>query len=116
LALGHNPVLDPEILAGMRIGPTRNVAGGKDFRYASLQVFVDDDAPIDLQLCALRQLEPRPYTDTDDDQIGLQRCPAFELDVNSIDCRRGLLKMKYDAVIFMELSYEIAELAAEHAF
>jgi hypothetical protein len=36
-------VLDPEILAIMRVGPTRNVAGGKDFRCAGLQEFVDDD-------------------------------------------------------------------------
>ena len=30
LALGDNPVLDPDALAGMRIGPARDVAGGEN--------------------------------------------------------------------------------------
>src|SRR5258705_38277 len=28
LAFGHHPMLDPDILAGMRIGPARDIAGG----------------------------------------------------------------------------------------
>jgi hypothetical protein len=44
LALRHNPMLDPLTTAGMRIGPARNIAGCKDFRRASLEVFIYNNA------------------------------------------------------------------------
>ena len=35
LPLRQDPMLDPQVLAGMGIGPPRDVAGGKDTRHAA---------------------------------------------------------------------------------
>src|SRR5258707_11564354 len=48
LPLGHDPMLDPQILAGTGIGPPRDVAGGKDSRHAGFKVFIHRDAAIEL--------------------------------------------------------------------
>ena len=49
LPLGHDPMLDPQILAGMGIGPARDVAGGKDPRHAGFEVFIHRDAAIEFE-------------------------------------------------------------------
>src|SRR6516162_6924398 len=116
LPLGHDPMLDPQILAGMRIGPARNVAGGKDSRRTGFKVFVHRDAAIDLETGALGQLDARPHPNADDDEVGRQRRAAFELDVLAIDRRRRLLEMEDDAVLLVNRAYEIAKFAPEHAF
>src|SRR5688572_24601515 len=46
LALGHHPVLDADALAGERIRPARDVAGGEDAGDAGFEVLVDRDATI----------------------------------------------------------------------
>src|SRR6202035_2273554 len=52
LTLGHNPMLDPDVLARMRIGPARNVSGCIYSRYAGLEIFVDGDAAVNFDACA----------------------------------------------------------------
>jgi hypothetical protein len=44
LALGHDPVLDADALAAVRIGPARDVAGGEDAGGTGLEILVDGDA------------------------------------------------------------------------
>src|SRR5262245_62628642 len=61
LPLGHDPMLDPQILAGMGIGPPRDVAGGKDSRRTGFKIFVHCDAAIDLETGALGQLDAGPH-------------------------------------------------------
>src|SRR5262245_59935956 len=65
LSLGHNPMLDSKALAGVDIRPPRYVTRGEDSRCARLKVFVHDDAAVDLQTGALRQLDPRANADAD---------------------------------------------------
>ena len=60
-------MLDPKIFVCVRVGPTCNVTGGKNTRYAGFEVLVNDDAPVSLQAGALGQLQPRPYANSDDD-------------------------------------------------
>src|SRR5262245_1259964 len=57
LPLGHDPMLDPQVLAGIGIGPPRDVTGGKDSRHAGFKVFIHRDAAIDLETGALGQLD-----------------------------------------------------------
>src|SRR6516164_10583371 len=116
LPLGHDPMLDPQILAGMAIGPPRDVAGGKDTRHAGFKVFIHCDAAIDLETGALSQLDSRPHPNADDDEIGQQCRAIFELDVSAVDRRRRLLEMEYDAVFLVNRAYDIAEFASQHAF
>src|SRR5262245_44615220 len=116
LPLGHDPMLDPQILAGMGVGPARDVAGGKDSRHARFKVFIHRDAAIDLETGALSQLDSRPHPNADDDEVGRQCRAAFELDVSAIDRGCRLLEMEYDAVLLVNRAYEIAKFAPEHAF
>src|SRR5262249_12041938 len=116
LPLGHDPMLDPQILAGMGVGPARDVAGGKDSRHARFKVFIHRDAAIDLETGALSQLDSRPPPNADDDEVGRQCRAAFELDVSAIDRSCRLLEMEYDAVLLVNRAYEIAKFAPEHAF
>src|SRR5215472_10538068 len=107
LPLGHDPMLDPQILAGMGVGPARDVAGGKDSRHARFKVFIHRDAAIDLETGALSQLDSRPHPNADDDEVGRQCRAAFELDVSAIDRGCRLLEMEYDAVLLVNRAYEI---------
>ncbi len=109
-------MFDPQILAGMGIGPPRDVAGGKDSRHAGFKVFIHCDAAIDLETGALSQLDSRPHPNADDDEVGRHCRAAFELDVPAIDRRRRLLEMEYDAVLLVNRAYDIAKFAPEHAF
>src|SRR5262249_9899468 len=116
LPLGHDPMLDPQSLAGMGIGPARDVAGGKDSRHAGFKVFIHCDAAIDLETGALGQLDSRPHPNADDDEIGRQCRAAFEPDVGGVDRACRLLEMECDAVLLVDRAYEIAKFASEHAF
>src|SRR5262249_11428814 len=46
LPLGDDPMLDANVVAGVRIGPSRDIAGGEDPGSARLEVLVDGDAVI----------------------------------------------------------------------
>src|SRR5262249_47147685 len=116
LPLGHDPMLDPQILAGMGIGPPRDVAGGKDTRRGGFKVFVHRDAAIEFKTGALGELGSRPHPNADDDEVGRQCRTAFELDVSAIDRRRRLLEMEDDAVLLVNRSYKIAKFTPQHAF
>ena len=85
MTLGDNPVLDPEVLAGMRVGPARDVAGGINVRYAGLEVFVDSDPAIKFHACAFGQLEPGPYAHANDNHIGGECRAALELCICSFN-------------------------------
>src|SRR5262245_52320187 len=116
LPLGHDPMLDPQVLAGVGIGPPRDVAGGKDSRHTGFKVFIHRDAAVDLKAGTLGQLDSRPHPDADDDEVARQCRAAFELDVPAIDRGCRLLEMEYDTVLLVNRAYEIAKPAPEHAF
>ena len=78
LTLGHDPMLDPEILAGMGVRPPCDIAGGKDPRHAGFEVFVHSDTPVGLNPSSFGELNPWAHADTDDHEIRCQRCTAPE--------------------------------------
>src|SRR5262249_33136787 len=116
LPLGHDPMLDPQVLAGMGIGPPRDVAGGKDSRHAGFKVFIHCDAAIDLETGARSKLDSRPHPNADDDETGRQCRAAFEPDVGGVDRACRLLEMECDAVLLVDRAYEITKFTPEHAF
>src|SRR6195952_285649 len=71
LAFGHHPMLDPDALPGMWIGPTRDIARGIDSRDAGFEERVHSNAAVDLEPCLFRQAEARTHADADDHDIGL---------------------------------------------
>src|SRR5262245_66480110 len=66
LPLGHDPMLDSQILAGMGLGPSRDVAGGNDSRHAGFYVFVHRDPAIEFETGALNELGSRPRPNNED--------------------------------------------------
>src|SRR5262249_16771514 len=109
LPLGHHPMLDPQVLSGVGIGPARDIAGREDAGCARLQVCVDGDAAVDLEARALGELDARPHADADYHEVGRQRRAALELDGAGIDRGWGLPEMKHDTVLLMDGAHEIAE-------
>ena len=77
LALGHDPVLDADRLAAVRIGPARDVAGGEDAGRAGLEILVDHDAAVDREPGRLGQLDRAAARRRPHHQIGLERAAAL---------------------------------------
>ena len=50
-------MLDANSLASMRIGPARNVAGGKNTRGTGFEIFVNRNAAVDGQTCLFGKSE-----------------------------------------------------------
>ena len=70
LTLRHDPVLDPDALAGVRIRPARDVAGGKDAGSAGLEPLVHQDPAVDREAGLLRQLDVGPDADAGHHEVG----------------------------------------------
>src|SRR5262249_59499677 len=87
LALGNDPVLDADALPRVRIGPSRDVAGGEDAGDARLEEFVDEDAVVGREPGLLRDRDRRPHADAHHDAIGIERPAAAERDAASRDRR-----------------------------
>ena len=101
--------------AGMRIGPARDVAGGKDAGDAGFEIGIDGDAAIDRKAGLLGQRQPRPHADADHDQIGLERAAALERRALAVDRGDGVAEMEDDAVLLMQRADEVAHRGSEHA-
>ena len=110
---GHDPMLDPDILFRLRIGPARDVAGGKDAGRAGFEIRIDGDATIDRQSRLFGQSEARPHADADHDQIGLQRAAALQRGALALDRGDGVAEMEDHAVLLMQRAHEVAHLRAE---
>ena len=64
-------MLDADGLAGMRIGPARDIAGGIDAGNAGFAVSIHDDATIDGEAGLLGQRQTRPHADADHHEVGI---------------------------------------------
>src|SRR5262245_40745138 len=100
LALGDHPVLDPDRLARMRIGPARDVAGGEDPRRAGLEIRIDRHTAIDREACGFCEREPRTHADTGDNEIRIEHAATLELRLFVVDGSDRVFEMKDDAVLF----------------
>src|SRR5262249_22193973 len=116
LPLGHDPMLDPQMLAAIGIGPPRDVTGGKDSWHTGFKVFIHHNAPIDRETGTLSQLDSRPHPNAGDDEIGRQCRAAFKPDVGGVDRACRLLEMEHDAVLLVDRAHKIAKFTPQHAF
>src|SRR6202161_686470 len=67
LAFRHHPMLDPDIFFRMRIGPARDIAGGKDAGNAAFEEFIHRDATVEFQAGRFGQGQARTHADADHD-------------------------------------------------
>src|SRR5437762_7637646 len=89
LALSHDPVLDAHT-ARARIGPTRDVAGGKNSGDVRFQKFVDHDAVVSDNARFFGQRYIWPNADSHDHQVAIQNRSVIELHVSIFDsCGRS---------------------------
>jgi hypothetical protein len=77
-------------------------------------MLVYQHAAIEGQAGSLGELEPRPHTDAHDDEIRLELVPARKPDVPAVDRARRLAKMEDDAVLFVQVAHEVAQLRSQH--
>src|SRR5438046_8699875 len=115
LPLGHYPVLHPGP-ACARIGPARDVAGGKNSRYVRLQIFIDQNAVIGRDPCFFSKRSVRADTDSNDHQVAIQNCPVVELHLSILDGRRYSPEIKFYAVRFMSFTNQICHFTPENFF
>ena len=116
LALGHHPVLDANVLAGVRIGPARDIARGVDAGRRWFRGYAfDDDAAIDREAGLLGQRQARPHADADDHEIGLEHAAALQRRALAVDRGHGIAEMEDDAVLLVQRADEVAHLRPEHA-
>ncbi len=113
LPLGNHPMLDPNVLATVRIWPPRNVAGREDPRRARFQKGVHDDTAIDAEPSLFGEPDPRSHADAGDNEIRRQRAAAAEFHRAAVDAARGVLEMEYDAILLMEGADEVAHLRTQ---
>src|SRR5262245_41488374 len=116
LAFGHDPVLDADTLAGMRIRPSGDVTGGIDFADAGLHEGIHLDPTIDGEPGLLGQAQTRPYTDADDHQVSVDNAAALEPGTPAVDRVHADLNVNHEAMRFMERADTIAHLRPKHTF
>ena len=109
-------MLDPDVFAGVRIGPARDVARREDIRRAGLQSGVDCHAAVDREARSFRERDARAHADTDDHEIGIEHAAALQLHLLCGDALRGVFQMEDHAMLLVQLADEVAHLRPEHAF
>src|SRR5262249_27898267 len=85
LTLGHDPMLDANLIAAMRIGPPRDVAGSQNRWLARFQIGVHAHPAIHGKSGSLGEREPRANADPGDHKISLERAAAFELHLSAVN-------------------------------
>lgn len=95
LALGHDPVLDANIVPGQRVGPARDVAGGEDTRNAGFEMFVHRHATIRLDSGAFGEFDERLDADPDHNQVGANCVAVLERHFAFVDRYNALLEMEH---------------------
>jgi hypothetical protein len=73
-------MLDADRLAGMRVRPARDIAGGIDAGHAGFEEGVHRDAMIEREAGLLGKPQPGPDTDAGDDKISIERRAALVTD------------------------------------
>src|SRR5438067_1197566 len=73
LPFGDHPVLHANAVAGVRIGPSRDIAGGEDARHAGFEVLVDGDPPVDREPGALGEAQRRTNADAEHEEVDVHR-------------------------------------------
>jgi len=82
LTLGHDPVLNANPLAGVRIRPARDIARREDSGHAGFEEFVDRNATVHGESGLLRHRRRRLHAHTHDHEVGVDCRTATERDLS----------------------------------
>ncbi len=115
LALGDHPVLHANPIAGMRIGPARDVARREHPWRAGLQVLVHCQALVRREARLLGPRDRRPHADARDDEIGFDGLPVAQRHLASVDTIDLCAQMEHHAVALVQRPDELAHLRAHDA-
>src|SRR5262249_23256711 len=115
LALGNDPMLDAEALTRMRIGPSRDVAGGIDAMNAGLEILVDGDAAFERKSRLFRYAERGPHADAHHHEVGGERRAVAQREGLAVDMGHRRTQMEDDAVRLVKLANEAADRVAQYA-
>src|SRR5665213_630099 len=114
LALGDDPMFDADPLTGKSVRPACDVASREDASDAGLEIFIDDNAAINLEPRLFRQRDRRPHADPDDDEVGLKAFSAFQRHALVVYRRRCRAEVERHAVALMEIAQEIPDLWSQY--
>src|ERR1700719_4464582 len=73
LALRNHPMLDADPIAGMRVGPSRDIAGSKNSRSTGFKELIDSHPAIDRQPRLFGESDGRAHAHAQDHKIRLHR-------------------------------------------
>src|SRR4029077_110695 len=114
LTLRDHPVLDANEPAGMWIGPTSDVARGKDSWRTRFEIFVTHDAAIHSQSSLLSESERRLYSHSQDEKISIEHYTATQRRVASVDAGDRFAQVEDNTLRFVQSTNEPADLRAHH--
>src|SRR5215217_7167483 len=109
LSLRHHPVLHPDTLTGMRIGPTRDVTGREHVRRAGLQELIDRYAPVQRESSPFGQLQIGPHANPGHNQVGLQAVAILQHHLTRRNLRCGLLEVEVYSVLLVKFLDEVSQ-------
>src|SRR5207237_4560118 len=115
LAFRHHPMLNPDVLLGMRIGPARDIARSIDSGDAGFEECIHCNTAVELDAGLFGQRQARPHSDPDDHDVTLQRAAALKRRTLAVDRDDGILEMEDDAVLLMQRAHELAHFRPEYA-
>ena len=81
-------MLDPDVLAGVRIGPPGDVARREDPGHAGFEKGIHDHAAVKVKPRRFGKSRPRTNTDPGDDEIRGQCAAAVEFHRRALDAVR----------------------------
>ena len=112
----YNPVLHPNIVAGVRVWPADGVARSKDSWRAGFEIFIHADAAFHGESGALSKREIGTNADSEDEEVGFDCASATQDGLMAYGARHGFAEIKGNAVRFMKFANEFADLGAEDTF
>ena len=115
LALGDDPVLDKDVLAAVRIGPARDIAGRNDSRCARFEIDVHIYAAVKRKTGLFGKRGSRTHADAGNHEIRIEGRAAFQLDLLAIDGASHIFEVEDHTVLGVKRSHEIAHLRNQDA-
>jgi hypothetical protein len=109
-------MLDADVFAAVRVGPTCDVAGREDARSARLQESVDKHATVKREAGLSRQTDPRSHTDAGHNEICDYYVSAVESHLPGFYRGCRLLEMENHTMLLVQRAHEVAHLRPENAF
>src|SRR3984893_12902827 len=116
LPFGDDPVLDADRLASQPVGPAGDIAGGPDAGGARLEIRVDGDTAVNSNPGFLGERGLRPHPDPDDDEVGIELFATLQCDAVWIERSCGGTEVERDAVLLVDLAYEVSDFRAKDCF